>query len=105
MATVNIIDKIKIWASPAILSILGMIIWADLQEMKHDVKRLLEVSSSQQARIESLERDIALIKGIYFKKASNEPIKQQDKTLPFFIPFAKHEEICDLKSQLRPVKI
>jgi hypothetical protein len=104
MATVNIIDKIKIWASPAILSILGMIIWADLQEMKHDVKRLLEVSSSQQARIESLERDIALIKGTYFKRTSNEPNKE-DKTLPFFMPFAKHEEICDLKSQLRPVKI
>ena len=104
MATVNIIDKIKIWASPAILSILGMIIWADLQEMKHDVKRLLEVSSSQQARIESLERDIALIKGTYFKKTSNEPNKE-DKTLPFFMPFAKHEEICDLNSQLRPVYI
>ena len=104
MATVNIIDKIKIWASPAILSILGMIIWADLQEMKHDVKRLLEVSSSQQAKIESLERDIALIKGTYFKRTSNEPNKE-DKTLPFFMPFAKHEEICDLKSQLRPVKI
>jgi len=104
MATVNIIDKIKIWASPVILSILGMIIWADLQEMKHDVKRLLEVSSSQQARIESLERDIALIKGTYFKRTSNEPNKE-DKTLPFFMPFAKHEEICDLKSQLRPVKI
>ena len=81
-----------------------MIIWADLQEMKHDVKRLLEVSSSQQAKIESLERDIALIKGTYFKRTSNEPNKE-DKTLPFFIPFAKHEEICDLKSQLRPVKI
>ena len=104
MATVNIIDKIKIWASPAILSILGMIIWADLQEMKHDVKRLLEVSSSQQARIESLERDIALIKGTYFKRTSNEPNKE-DKPLTFFMPFAKHEEICDLKSQLRPVKI
>jgi hypothetical protein len=104
MPTTNIIDKIKIWASPAILSILGMVIWADLQEMKHDVKRLLEVSSSQQARIESLERDIALIKGTYFKKAANEPIKK-DKTLPFFMPFAKHEEICDLNSQLRPVNI
>ena len=104
MPTINIIDKIKIWASPAILSILGMVIWSDLQEMKHDVKRLLEVSSSQQARIESLERDIALIKGTYFKKATNEPIKE-DNPLPFFMPFAKHEEICDLNSQLRPVNI
>ena len=105
MPTTNIIDKIKIWASPAIISILGMVIWADLQEMKRDVKRLLEVSSSQQARIESLERDMSLIKSTYFKRASNEPIKQEDKTLPFFMPFAKHEEICDLKSQLLPVKI
>ena len=104
MPTTNIIDKIKIWASPAILSVLGMVIWADLQEMKRDVKRLLEVSSSQQARIESLERDMSLIKNIYFKKASNEPIKE-DKTLPFFMPFAKHEEVCDLNSQLRPTNI
>lgn len=104
MATVNIIDKIKIWASPAIMSVLGMLIWSDLQEMKHDVKRLLEVSSSQQARIESLERDLALIKGTYFKRASNKSSKE-DNTLPFFIPFAKNEETCDLKSQLRPVKI
>lgn len=104
MANINIIDKIKIWASPAILSILGMMIWTDLQEMKHDVKRLLEVSSSQQARIESLERDIALIKGTYFKKTSNES-RNEDNTLPFFIPFAKNEENCDLESQLRPIKL
>ena len=103
MAT-NVIDKIKIWASPAIISILGMMIWADLREMKQDVKRLLEVSSSQQARIESLEKDLALIKGNYFRRASNEG-ELPEKQLPFFIPFAKHEEICDLKSQLRPVKI
>ena len=72
MPTTNIIDKIKVWASPTIISILGLIIWTDLQEMKHDVKRLLEVSSSQQARIESLESDLTLIKGLYFKRVSNE---------------------------------
>lgn len=105
MATVNVMDKIKIWASPVILSILGMVIWTDLQEMKHDVKRLLEVSSSQQARIESLERDMTFFKSIYLKKVSNAPSKEKDKTLPFFMPFAKHEEVCDLNSQLRPVNI
>lgn len=105
MATVDIMDKIKIWASPVILSILGMVIWTDLQEMKHDVKRLLEVSSSQQARIESLERDMTFIKSIYFKKVSNEPSKEKNKILPFFMPFAKHEEVCDLNSQLRSVNI
>jgi len=102
MATTNIIDKIKIWASPTIISILGLIIWTDLQEMKHDVKRLLEVSSSQQARIESLERDLTLIKSLYFKRVSNEA--SNEEVLPFFIPFAKHEELYDLESQSKPVK-
>ena len=101
MPTTNIIDKIKVWASPTIISILGLIIWTDLQEMKHDVKRLLEVSSSQQARIESLESDLTLIKGLYFKRVSNEASKEEK--LPFFIPFAKHEEIYDLESQSKPV--
>lgn len=103
MAT-NVIDKIKIWASPTIVSILGMMIWADLREMKQDVKRLLEVSSSQQARIESLEKDLALIKGNYFRRASNEG-ELPEKQLPFFIPFAKHEEICDLDKELSKTKI
>jgi hypothetical protein len=102
MPTTNIIDKIKVWASPTIISILGLIIWTDLQEMKHDVKRLLEASSSQQARIESLESDLTLIKSLYFKRVSNEASKEE--VLPFFIPFAKHEELCDLESQSKPVK-
>jgi hypothetical protein len=102
MPMTTIIDKIKIWASPTIISILGLIIWTDLQEMKHDVKRLLEVSSSQQARIELLESDLTLIKGLYFKRVSNETSKEE--VLPFFIPFAKHEELYDLESQSKPVK-
>lgn len=81
-----------------------MMIWADLREMKQDIKRLLEVSSSQQARIESLEKDLALIKGNYFRRASNES-DVPEKKLPFFIPFAKHEEICNLDEELRKTKI
>ena len=103
MAT-NVIDKIKIWASPAIVSILGMMIWADITEMKRDIKRLLEVSSSQQARIESLERDLSIIKGNYFKRTSNEEDVPKRK-LPFFVPFAKHEENYDVKRAMTPVKI
>lgn len=98
------IDKIKIWASPVIVSILGMMIWADVTEMKKDIKRLLEVSSAQQARIESLEKDLSLIKGNYFKSASAIPTEKKSK-LPFFIPFAKHEETYDVNKQMVPVKI
>lgn len=101
---ITIIDKIKIWASPAILSVLGMVIWTDLNEMKKDIKRLLEVSSSQQAKIESLEKDLSLIKGNYFRRTSKET-DNSDKYLPFFMPVARHEEICDLDQAVRPVKI
>lgn len=104
MAT-STIDKIKIWASPAILSVLGMMIWADLREMKQDVKRLLEVSSSQQARIESLERDIALIKGNYFKRTTNTEDNDKEDHLPFFIPFAKHEEIYSVDKEKEKTSI
>jgi hypothetical protein len=103
MAT-SIIDRIKIWASPVIVSILGMMIWADVTEMKRDIKRLLEVSSSQQARIESLEKDLSLIKGNYFRSASNET-EDTEHRLPFFIPFAKHEESCDLEKLVQKAKI
>lgn len=81
-----------------------MMIWADVTEMKRDIKRLLEVSSAQQARIESLERDLSLIKGNYFRKTSNQNSVPKRK-LPFFIPFAKHEEICSLEEELSKTKI
>jgi hypothetical protein len=45
---------------------------------------------------------LALIKGLYFKRVSNEASKEEK--LPFFIPFAKHEELCDLESQSKPLK-
>ena len=104
MAT-STIDKIKIWASPTVVSILGMMIWTDLREMKQDVKRLLEVSSSQQARIESLERDVALFKGNYFKRAANTEDNDKDTRLPFFIPFAKHEETYSVEKEKEKTSI
>jgi len=100
----SVIDKLKIWASPAILSVLGMMIWSDITEMKKDIKRLLEVSSAQEAKIQSLERDLSLIKGNYFRSASNKT-EDPKKKLPFFMPFAKHEEIYDVEKAMAPVKI
>lgn len=92
------IDKIKIWASPVIVSILGMMIWADVTEMKKDIKRLLEVSSSQQARIESLERDLSIIKGNYFKSAANKPSEKKSK-LPFLCHLLNMKKFMMLREQ------
>jgi hypothetical protein len=97
----NVIDQIKIWLTPSVVSIIGIMIWSDMQEMKSDIKALLQESSSQREKIKSLEQDVALIKGTYFKATSSTPTpKKKDIPPAYMIPFAKHEESFDIDKYL-----
>ena len=65
-------DKVKIWAFPVLLSVVGWFIVNTLQEIKaelvlvkQDVKTLLAQSNIDKTRIDNLEREV------YGKTASN----------------------------------
>lgn len=58
-------DKVKIWAFPVLLSVVGWFIVNTLQEIKHDlelvkqdVKTLLAQSNIDKTRIDNLEREV-----------------------------------------------
>ncbi len=51
-------DKLKVWAFPAMMSILAAIIWQDVQEIKSDTKALLAQSMIDKTRIDNLEREV-----------------------------------------------
>lgn len=48
----------KAWIFPSLVSILGMMIWHDVNEVKQDVKLLMAQSNVDKTRIDNLERII-----------------------------------------------
>lgn len=52
------ITAFKTWVFPGLVSILGMMIWQDVNEIKADVKQLMAQSNIDKTRIDNLERQI-----------------------------------------------
>lgn len=82
----NVVDKVKAWLMPLLLSGFCYIFYSDIREMKSDIKLLLGESREYSVRITTAERDIAEIKS---------------KILSYERLPAKHEEIFDTKRNLR----
>lgn len=69
-------SQFKSWIFPGIVSILGMMIWQDVTEIKADVKALIAQSNVDKTRIDALERQVYKTTSYRvpfpFKNASNE---------------------------------
>ena len=70
------IQTIKAWAFPTLLSVLAMMIWNDVNEIKADVKALMAQSAIDKTRIDNLER-------IIYKKEASLPVDRPNKELVF----------------------
>ena len=65
MTNVNnerIINSVKQWITPGLISLVGMMIWAQLSELKSDVKTLLINQGVTETRISVLEKEVDYIK-------------------------------------------
>lgn len=60
------IENFKVWIFPSLVSILAMMIWNDVNEIKADVKALMAQSNIDKTRIDNLER-------IIYKKTASLP--------------------------------
>jgi hypothetical protein len=61
------IEAFKVWIFPSLVSILAMLIWNDVSEIKSDVKALMAQSNIDKTRIDNLER-------VVYKAASSTKI-------------------------------
>lgn len=95
-------NTLKLYLFPTLVSILAMLIWRDVSELRTDVKALLAQSNVDKTKIDALERDVkSLEQTVYMKKplASNaEEIQSYDK-------YFKHEELFDVKKHLNTQNI
>jgi hypothetical protein len=60
------IQNFKVWIFPSLVSILAMMIWNDVNEIKSDVKALIAQSNVDKTRIDNLER-------LIYKKTASIP--------------------------------
>lgn len=78
------VNAVKAWLTPIIMSILGVMIWHDVTEMKNDIKALLTKGSANEIRIQRLEKDIDLIqKQLYLGIGTSRYAKKEDEELNF----------------------
>ena len=52
------IASFKVWVFPSLVSIVSLLIWNDVNEIKADVKALMAQSNIDKTRIDNLERQI-----------------------------------------------
>ena len=50
------LNSIKLWIFPSLASLVGLLIWSDVNEIKGDVKALMAQSNIDKTRIDNLER-------------------------------------------------
>ena len=53
-----VIRSVKEWITPGLVTIVGVMIWAQLIELKQDVKTLLLANSATQQRLAMLEKEV-----------------------------------------------
>ena len=88
-------NAIKIYLFPSLVTILAMLIWRDVNELRSDVKALLAQSNVDKTKIENLEKDVRMLDQAVFNKritASTEVFDFKSYRDKFF----KHEEIFDI---------
>jgi len=47
---------VKVWIFPSLVSLVALLIWSDVNEIKSDVKMLMAQSNIDKTRIDNLER-------------------------------------------------
>ena len=52
------VNAFKVWIFPSLVSIIALLIWNDVNEIKSDVKALMAQSNIDKTRIDNLERQV-----------------------------------------------
>jgi len=67
-------DKFKLWIFPGLVSILGLIIWSIVSEIRTDMKFLMTQYSADHIRIDNLERVVYAKNLAENNQSSKEPV-------------------------------
>lgn len=93
----SIISTLKIYVFPSLVTILAMMIWRDVTELRADVKSLLAQSNIDKTKIESLQKEVQMLQNKVFNTT---PKATSMVTWPDFDRYFKHEDFFDVKKYI-----
>lgn len=97
----SIISAFKAYLFPSLVTIIGMLIWRDVTEMRSDIKMLLAQSNIDKTRIENLQLDVNKLENAVFNKRT----ANADRHIPLFMKlYFKPEEEFDIKKHIKFVQ-
>ncbi len=94
----SLLNTVKLWIFPSVVTLLAMMIWRDVNELRADVKALLAQSNIDKTRIDNLINDVKMLEEAVFNK------KTRAHSSVYFLkhdPYFKPEEEYDIKKYLK----
>lgn len=96
----SVTNALKIYLFPSIVTVLAMMIWRDVTEMRSDVKSLLAQSNVDKTEIQNLKKDVEMLNRQVFKTP---PMASAFKDFILNVPhdqYFKHEDFFDVNKYL-----
>ena len=89
------LNTLKVYLFPTLVTILAMLIWRDVTELRSDIKALLAQSNIDKTKIENLEKDVKTLEQAVFNKRLTASTDAIDLTF-YRDKYFKHEDIFDI---------
>lgn len=89
------LNALKVYLFPTLVTILAMLIWRDVTELRNDIKALLAQSNIDKTKIENLEKDVKMLEQSVFNKRITASTESIDLT-SYRDKYFKHEDIFDI---------
>jgi hypothetical protein len=96
----SMVTTIKLYIFPALVTVISMLIWRDISELRSDVKALLAQSNIDKTRIDNLTNDVKMLEEAVFNKKTR---AHSSVYLPQHDPYFKPEEEYDIKKYLKTI--
>jgi hypothetical protein len=98
----TMLNKIKVYLFPTLVSLLSIMIWRDVTELRSDVKMLLAQANVDKTEIENLKKNIEMLNGQVFKTVLQTVTKNYELFDIFILhdKYFKHEDIFDIEKYL-----
>jgi hypothetical protein len=87
-------NSIKLYFFPSLVTVLAMLIWRDVSELRSDVKSLLAQSNIDKTEIMNLKRDVEILNHRMFKPISSDVRNFHHDS------YFKHEKIFTIEDYL-----
>ena len=104
MSKESLINSIKSFLFPSLVTLLAMMIWRDVTEMRSDIKSLLAQASVDKTKIEQLERDMRSVEQTVYNKRQMSQNVLNELSIHNPIWF-KHEDIYSIEENIQTEKL